>query len=62
MVLISEQAKTLINNFKDFNEEDFEKFTLELPKITIQGSNSVIQYVEMKNRGLWNDGKFKQGE
>ena len=57
-MIISEQARTIIKNMQGFDEKDFEKFALELPKVTVQGTNNIVQYLEMKERGLWKDGKF----
>lgn len=60
--MISSQAESVIENIKDFDREDFEKWWNELPKITPVGTNYVIQYLDMKKRGLWKEGKFSMGD
>ena len=58
MITISAQASSLIKYIKDFDIEDFEKWWLELPKVTPIGTAFVFQYVDMKENGIWKDGKF----
>ena len=58
MITISSQAQSLIKHIKDFDIEDFEKWWLELPKITPIGTSYVFQYIEMKENGIWKEGKF----
>ena len=38
--------------------DDFEKWWNELPKVTPIGTAFVFQYIEMKENGIWKDGKF----
>ena len=57
-VIISQQAESLIKHLKDFDREDFEKWWIELPKITPVGTAYVFQYIDMKEQGVWKDGKF----
>ena len=60
MITISSQANSLIKHIKDFDIEDFEKWWLELPKVTPVGTAFVFQYVDMKENGIWKDGKFQE--
>lgn len=65
-IIISSQAESLIRHLKDFDREDFEKWWKSLPEVTPIGTAYVFQYVDMKQNGVWKDGKFiipkKEGE
>lgn len=59
MIIISNQAQSLIKHIKSFDMEDFEKWWLELPKITPIGTSYIFQYIDMKENRIWEDGKFQ---
>ena len=58
MITISPQANSLIKHIRDFDMDDFEKWWLELPKITPVGTAYIFQYIDMKEQGIWKDGEF----
>ena len=55
---LSEQAVSLIIHLKEFDIEDFKKWWNELNKVTQVGTGYIFQYVDMKQREEWKDGKF----
>ena len=59
MAVLSEQANGLAKNLKDFDKGDFDKFYAKLHEVTIVGTNILFQYIDMKERGLWEKGEFK---
>lgn len=58
MAILSEQAKGLADNLKEFDQKDFDDFYSKLNEVTIVGVNTIFQYLEMKDKGMWKDGKF----
>jgi len=54
----SEQACVMINNLKDFNKIDFEKWFLTN---LIIGSNNVLQYIIDKQKSNISSGVIKNG-
>ena len=58
MAILSEQAQGLADNLKEFDKEDFDRWYSKLHEVTIVGTNILFQYTEMKQKGMWKDGKF----
>ena len=58
MVVLSEQARSIANEMKDFDFEDFELWYFNVHKIKIVGTAELISYIEMKQKGIWNNGEF----
>lgn len=58
--MMSEQANNIVKNLKEFDLNDFEKFWLNLAKVTPAGAHHIIQYLDMKERGIWKDGEFQE--
>ena len=58
MAVLSNQAKMLANNIKDFDIEDFNNWYSQIHQIKIVGSAEIISYVELKQNGIWKDGKL----
>ena len=58
MVNLSEQASVLAKNIKGLDMKDFELWWNALPSVVIIGSDKFVQYLDMKEKGMWKDGKF----
>lgn len=58
MTILSEQAKGLVKNLKEFDKEDFDNWYSKLHEVTIVGTTIIFQYLEMKERGMWKEGEF----
>lgn len=61
-MILSEQAENLVKHLKEFDRKDFDKWWNELPKITVVGTSYIFQYLDMKEKELWKNGKFIKGD